>query len=736
MVPKSIVKGKGFLMKQIRKRIMALLLLLALSGTTLMQPVSSLPYVQAAGNAASSQTAANPSDTSMTVKEGEKVTVSVASAGQGSSYQWYYKKADASVWSLWKGHTTAKTSANSNATWHGMQLYCKITTAAGAVSSSAPITILIEGASTAITQQPQDILTKSGKSVSFSIKAVGAGLTYQWYYKKADASVWSLWKGHTTAATKAVSNESWDGMQVRCTVRDSAGNTLTSKVAKITIGFSPYFVIEPPETLSVLNGGRVTVMVDARGTGLKYQWYYKKVGAAGWSKWPGHTESVAQSIANATWDGMLVRCEVTGVMGDKIVSSPCKFTVDGDETLHFLSQSGNVTAKAGDRVTFSVETLGPNVKYQWYFRKVGMTDWQLWKGHTTAKTSAIANESWDGMQVYCLMWQTEGYKPTSNPVTVTIQSPAHKVATVGVNAKTHTQSEIKNYIKGLNINTTSTVTYAVEPVTWPGPNCDMYNPGKLSSESLNNALNILNSIRYIAGIPNNVKLDSTFTEQCQAGALVNYANDELSHYPDQPRGMKSDIYKLGKKGCSNSNIAWTGWKAGFHYMLVNQWLDDSDDYNLYDLGHRRWLLNPAMGKTGFGLVKGGNGAYGQMYATDTSGSSDVTTVVWPAQQTPLNYFPADSAWSITSTNLVAYDDIRVKLERIRDGEVKTYQMSIGGGSSDDGFIKYNSQRYGAGECIIFRPNERDYKAGDIYNVYLYENNKLTKTYSVTFFNLD
>ena len=71
-------------------------------------------------------------------------------------------------------------------------------------------------------------------------------------------------------------------------------------------------------------------------------------------------------------------------------------------------------------------------------------------------------------------------------------------------------------------------------------------------------------------------------------------------------------------------------------------------------------------------------------------------------------FPRRFRRSIFSTNLIAYEYIRVKLERIRNGEVKAYNMYIGGGDADDGFIKHDSHFHGTGDCIVFRPDERDY----------------------------
>ena len=77
--------------------------------------------------------------------------------------------------------------------------------------------------------------TQAGQNVTFTVKAKGVGLKYQWQYKKSGQASWSNWGARTTASTTATSNATWNGMQVRCIVTDSAGNKITSNPATITI---------------------------------------------------------------------------------------------------------------------------------------------------------------------------------------------------------------------------------------------------------------------------------------------------------------------------------------------------------------------------------------------------------------------------------------------------------------------------------------------------------------------
>ena len=58
-------------------------------------------------------------------------------------------------------------------------------------------------------------------------------------------------------------------------------------------------------------------------------------------------------------------------------------------TLTITKQPQNVTVKPGSTVKFTVAAKGSGtLKYQWYYKKSGASDWSLWKGHTAASTQA------------------------------------------------------------------------------------------------------------------------------------------------------------------------------------------------------------------------------------------------------------------------------------------------------------------------------------------------------------
>lgn len=94
--------------------------------------------------------------------------------------------------------------------------------------------------------------------------------------------------------------------------------------------------------------------------------------------------------------------------------------VQQSSQLKITQHPSNVTAAAGENVSFVVKATGEGeLTYQWYIKKVN-GDWKAWTGHTTPTTSATTNSTWNGMQIYCTVTDGNGNSVTSNAATITI----------------------------------------------------------------------------------------------------------------------------------------------------------------------------------------------------------------------------------------------------------------------------------------------------------------------------
>lgn len=292
-------------------------------------------------------------------------------------------------------------------------------------------------------------------------------------------------------------------------------------------------------------------------------------------------------------------------------------------------------------------------------------------------------------------------------------------ASEGINVDYHNEGEIKAYYDSCVFY--DGVTYSQTPVT-TAP----YASGRLSNETMQGALDMLNFIRYVAGISYHVTLNDEYSRLVQTGTLLNAVNGRMEHAPAKPANMSDDLYQAGYTGTSSANLGW-GYQT-LTSTIKDGWMAEEDSINITILGHRRWILNPAMKMTGFGKTD----LYTAMYVFDSFGAAtDKYGVAWPAQVMPTSFFSSNSPWSISMGYDVDYNSVNVKLTCITNG--KTWSFSK---SHADGELYVDNQWYGVPGCIIFRPNGIGcYNPGDVYKVEI-TGLRQNVSYEVKFFDLN
>ncbi len=93
----------------------------------------------------------------------------------------------------------------------------------------------LRNSSIMIVSQPKDIVVREGAKVTFFVEANGDNLSYQWYYRKSGDKNWHVWNKHNQAKTNAIANNSWNDMQVYCTITDNNRTTVATDIVNITI---------------------------------------------------------------------------------------------------------------------------------------------------------------------------------------------------------------------------------------------------------------------------------------------------------------------------------------------------------------------------------------------------------------------------------------------------------------------------------------------------------------------
>ena len=182
----------------------------------------------------------------------------------------------------------------------------------------------------------------------------------------------------------------------------------------------PIVITAQPSDVTVREGDMANFGVEATGTDLKYQWYFRKTGDRKWSVWEGKTAAQITEAAESSWDMMRVYCRITDATGSTLSSDSAVVRIA--KPIEISAHPGNISVKPGERMQFTVSALGTGqLSYQWYFQKADMSEGAVWSGHTTAIASAYADESCNLMRVWCEITDEAGSTARSQAATVTLK---------------------------------------------------------------------------------------------------------------------------------------------------------------------------------------------------------------------------------------------------------------------------------------------------------------------------
>lgn len=155
----------------------------------------------------------------------------------------------------------------------------------------------------------------------------------------------------------------------------------------------------------------------------------------------------------------------------------------------------------------------------------------------------------------------------------------------------------KKAAEDFRTNFSETEMTSPDQLGWTGKK-GVCKPGKISGESYTKLLKRINYFRRLAGVHDDVYLDSTWCKYAQAAALIMYSNDELTHDPGA--GMKC-FSKDGKLGAQTSNLS-SMTPESFKLLIADE-IEDGGSSNA-ESGHRRWLLYSNALRMGVGVTPG------------------------------------------------------------------------------------------------------------------------------------
>ncbi len=267
-----------------------------------------------------------------TVFDGAKAEFTVEASGDELSYQWQYRTSSSGAWknATGTGNQTATLKVSATLKKSGYQYRCIVTNDRGSATSKAVKLTVKAVSKPTITTQPKKASVNKGATATFTVKATGQNLSYQWQYRTSSSGTWknATATGNKTATLKVEATAKKNGYQYRCKVKNAAGTVTTNAVTLTVKTIAKPTVKTQPKSVTVKKGTEVTFTVTATGKNLSYQWQYRASSSGTWknSTSTGSKTATLTIQATAKRNGYQYRCIITN-SGGKVTSKAATLTV-------------------------------------------------------------------------------------------------------------------------------------------------------------------------------------------------------------------------------------------------------------------------------------------------------------------------------------------------------------------------------------------------------------------------
>ena len=332
---------------------------------------------------------------------GDRAQFLVSANGTGLTYQWYYSKDGGVVWNEASSRSASYTIRSVNAAQNGFLYYCRIEDSSGAYLNTDIVSLTI------LPKITENIQWQQGRSVGanliLKVQATGAGLRFQWQYRKPGSESWV--NASSTKNTYSIKVQALHHLfQYRCVVTDASGMTLTSHTAELSVSAGDMISVQP-SSVNVDEGEKATFQITASGVGLTYQWQFYKPGGGYWFDASSKTP-VYSITAGKVHNEFKYRCKVSDRYGRIAYSESALLTVNKktpSEDIAILKQPSSVTVSVGEKAQFTVIAEGTNLKYQWQYSRNGGVTWSNASSNTNVYQTVEVWKLHNGFQYRCLI---------------------------------------------------------------------------------------------------------------------------------------------------------------------------------------------------------------------------------------------------------------------------------------------------------------------------------------------
>ncbi|MBP3428348.1 MAG: Ig domain-containing protein [Clostridia bacterium] len=377
-------------------------------------------------------------ESSFVYSPGDVASVTVDAVGDGLTYEWYCKLANAVSFTKLPAFTGNTYSVTMNAYDHNSRVYCIITDSQGNYVQSNIVTLGFY--ETAYIHAIYGGKAFIGSRATITLDAEGNDLTYKWYYKDPGAAAYTL-SSVTGDTYSLVLTEARVGRQVYCVITDKYGYSATSDI--VTLGEpQPVYIKVQPTSVSAFAGEQAKVSFTAIGDELVYQWYFRPAGEVNFVYTDTFEENYYYTTMSEARDGRQVYCVVTDKYGNTAQTNTVTLDMKHRAAITEEQKPHTITAAAGERFSITIKATGDGVTYQWYVKNKGASEFTAVAGQNGSVFNATMSTALDGARVKCIV--TDEYGTTAEteydyklsvvtPVEITTQ-PTDAAAAVNTKA--------------------------------------------------------------------------------------------------------------------------------------------------------------------------------------------------------------------------------------------------------------------------------------------------------------
>ncbi len=329
---------------------------------TCPSPVTSNAATLEVGNAA----AINIQPVSVTACVGTNASFTATATGSSLTYQWQVSTDAGVTYTNIVGATAATFSITGVvATQNNNRYRVNVFSCTPTPITSAAATLTVNTLA-ALTTQPTSVVLCEGNTASFTVAAVGTGVTFQWQVSTTGCGGTFTNIAGATTNTLAVANTiaSQNGYAYRVVVTGTC-NTVTSACATLTVNTAVVITTQPASTSACLpTQTSASFSIAATGTLPTYQWQVSTNGGTSFTNIAGATaSSLTVNNLTAAMTGYQYRAVLNGTCTVNLNSAAATLVVNTLVAINDQPISRSICA--GANTSFAVTATGSTITYQW-----------------------------------------------------------------------------------------------------------------------------------------------------------------------------------------------------------------------------------------------------------------------------------------------------------------------------------------------------------------------------------